>query len=97
VRVIPPAEGCRCEVHDSLVPAPDPRQRRQRTLLKGETPNPIDLPSGCRFHTRCPRAFDQCPQTEPVLSSVGRDHQAARLLVHSAGGRLTDAQPEEVP
>jgi peptide/nickel transport system ATP-binding protein len=81
----------------SVIPVPNPRRRRKRVILEGETPNPIDLPSGCRFHARCPRAFDQCPQTEPELRSVGPDHQAACLLVHSAGGRRADAQSEEVP
>jgi oligopeptide/dipeptide ABC transporter ATP-binding protein len=78
-----------------LLPAPGLRQRRQRTLLKGELPNPIDLPTGCRFHPRCPRAFDQRPQTEPTLGSVGRDHQAACVLVHSAGGSPSDTKTQE--
>ena len=63
--------------------------------MKGETPNPIDLPTGCRTYPRCPRAFDQCPQTEPELRSVGRDHQAACLLVHSAGGSPSDTKTQE--
>jgi len=67
----------------SVIPVPNPRRRRKRMILTGETPNPIDLPSGCRFHPRCPLAFDQCPQTEPQLRSVGADHQAACLLIQS--------------
>lgn len=70
----------------SVIPVPNPRRRRKRIILVGETPNPIDLPSGCRFHPRCPQAFDQCPQTEPRLTSVDPAHQAACLLVQSAGG-----------
>ena len=65
----------------SVIPVPNPRRRRKRMILTGETPNPIDLPSGCRFHPRCPLAFDQCPQTEPQLKSVGTDHQVACLSV----------------
>ena len=65
----------------SVIPVPNPRRRRKRMILVGETPNPIDLPSGCRFHPRCPLAFDRCPQTEPQLESVDTDHQAACLLV----------------
>jgi peptide/nickel transport system ATP-binding protein len=63
----------------SVIPVPNPRWRRKRLILTGETPNPIDLPSGCRFHPRCPIAADQCTQTEPRLESVGVDHQVACL------------------
>jgi oligopeptide/dipeptide ABC transporter ATP-binding protein len=65
----------------SVIPVPNPRRRRKRTILKGETPNPIDVPPGCRFHPRCPLAFDQCSQTEPELESVISGHQVACLLV----------------
>jgi len=65
----------------SVIPVPNPRRRRKRTILKGETPNPIDVPSGCRFHPRCPLAFEQCSQTEPELESVITGHQVACLLV----------------
>jgi oligopeptide/dipeptide ABC transporter ATP-binding protein len=64
----------------SVIPVPNPRRRRKRMILTGETPNPIDLPSGCRFHPRCPAAFDQCAQVEPRLESVDDDHQVACLL-----------------
>ncbi|NIN69225.1 MAG: ATP-binding cassette domain-containing protein [Anaerolineae bacterium] len=63
----------------SVIPVPNPRRRRKRMILAGETPNPIDLPSGCRFHPRCPVASDQCSQTEPELQIVGADHQVACL------------------
>ncbi len=63
----------------SVIPVPNPRRRRKRMILAGETPNPIDLPSGCRFHPRCPEASDQCSQTEPELQTVGADHQVACL------------------
>jgi len=63
----------------SVIPVPNPRRRRKRMILAGETPNPIDLPSGCRFHPRCPVASDQCSQTEPQLRNVGPDHQVACL------------------
>jgi peptide/nickel transport system ATP-binding protein len=65
----------------SVIPVPNPRRRRKRMILAGETPNPIDLPSGCRFHPRCPAASDQCPHTEPQLQSVAADHQVACLSV----------------
>ncbi len=65
----------------SVIPVPNPRRRRKRMILTGETPNPIDLPSGCRFHPRCPIVSDQCSQTEPQLQSVAADHQVACLSV----------------
>jgi len=58
----------------SVIPVPNPRRRRERMILVGETPNPIDLPSGCRFHPRCPVASDQCSRTEPQLKRVDADH-----------------------
>jgi peptide/nickel transport system ATP-binding protein len=65
----------------SVIPVPNPRRRRKRMILAGETPNPIDLPSGCRFHPRCPMVSDQCSQTEPQLQSVAADHHVACLCV----------------
>jgi len=65
----------------SVIPVPNPRRRRKRMILTGEIPNPIDLPSGCRFHPRCPAASDQCSQTEPQLQSVGANHRVACLSV----------------
>jgi peptide/nickel transport system ATP-binding protein len=69
----------------SVIPVPNPRRRRKRMVLEGETPDPIDLPSGCRFHPRCPEAFELCPKVEPHLTHVGAGHQAACLLVNEAG------------
>lgn len=63
----------------SVIPVPNPRRRRKRMVLVGETPNPIDLPSGCRFHPRCPVASDECSHIEPELQGTGPDHQAACL------------------
>jgi oligopeptide/dipeptide ABC transporter ATP-binding protein len=51
--------------------------RRERIILTGETPNPIDLPPGCRFHPRCPIAIDECRTVDPDLFSVTDGHQAA--------------------
>src|SRR5438094_9424044 len=47
----------------SVVPVPDPDRRRQRIILKGERPDPSDIPPGCRFHPRCPVAFERCGWT----------------------------------
>ena len=51
----------------SVVPVPDPLDKREKILLAGETPNPIDLPTGCRFHPRCPFAKASCYKVEPEL------------------------------
>jgi oligopeptide/dipeptide ABC transporter ATP-binding protein len=63
----------------SAIPIPDPRENRgrERIVLGGEPPNPIDPPSGCRFHTRCPRATDLCKTAEPPLVEYPGGHLAA--------------------
>ena len=53
-------------------------------ILRGETPDPSRIPTGCRFHPRCPFAFDRCPLVDPPLFEVGPAHQAACLLVEDA-------------
>ncbi len=65
----------------SVVPVPNPRLRRERVILQGETPNPANLPSGCRFHPRCPAAVDACRVTDPPPAQVSETHQASCLLV----------------
>ena len=64
----------------SAVPIPDPQieKRRQRIILSGDLPSPINIPSGCRFHTRCPMAQNICREIEPVFEAKeGREHYAA--------------------
>lgn len=64
----------------SVIPAPNPRLRRNRVILQGETPNPIHLPSGCRFHPRCPVAIDKCSLEEPAFKLTLPDHWVACWL-----------------
>ncbi|MBN1452389.1 MAG: ATP-binding cassette domain-containing protein [Anaerolineales bacterium] len=64
----------------SAIPIPDPRLKRQRTILKGDVPSPLNPPTGCRFHTRCPLAVDQCSQEEPLFQEITVDHWVACWL-----------------
>jgi peptide/nickel transport system ATP-binding protein len=54
----------------SAVPVPDPTAKRTRIILRGDVPSPINPPSGCRFHTRCPYVFDRCRTEEPLLRPI---------------------------
>jgi peptide/nickel transport system ATP-binding protein len=65
----------------SVIPVPNPRLRKKRIVLQGETPNPVNLPPGCRFHPRCPVAMNICKQSDPALLSVSDSHRAACLLL----------------
>jgi oligopeptide/dipeptide ABC transporter ATP-binding protein len=64
----------------SVMPSPDPSRRRQRQLLRGETPDAARIPSGCRFHTRCPLVFDRCVTEDPATLEVSPGHAAACFL-----------------
>jgi oligopeptide transport system ATP-binding protein len=63
----------------SAVPVPDPKvaRSRQRVILEGDVPSPINPPGGCRFHTRCPVAMEVCSQERPVWRDLGGDHWVA--------------------
>lgn len=71
----------------SAIPVPDPSVRNKKTVLSGDVPSPLSPPSGCRFHTRCPVAFDRCrtyePELKPAPGTEGEDHLAACHLVNS--------------
>jgi oligopeptide transport system ATP-binding protein len=64
----------------SVIPVPNPRQRRERIILQGDPPDPIDLPPGCRFHPRCPLAESICREQDPFLKQASDGHEAACLL-----------------
>jgi oligopeptide transport system ATP-binding protein len=73
----------------SAIPIPDPavEQRRKRIVLTGDIPSPVNPPSGCRFHTRCPVAFDRCVVEEPPLREYAPGHFAACHWVEEHGGQ----------
>jgi peptide/nickel transport system ATP-binding protein len=58
-------------------PHPDPSRRHTRAAVRGDIPSPFDIPSGCRFRTRCPYAIDRCATEDPALRTVGEKHVAA--------------------
>ena len=72
----------------SAIPIPDPvaDHRRERIVLAGDIPSPSNPPTGCRFHTRCPLAFDRCKIEEPAFASYGDGHFAACHWVEEHGG-----------
>ena len=65
----------------SAIPIPDPKQKRQRIILEGDVPTPINPPSGCRFRTRCPIAIEECAQIDPDLREVAERHYVACIRV----------------
>jgi oligopeptide/dipeptide ABC transporter ATP-binding protein len=86
----------------SVSPSPEPPTdggKAERTILKGETPDAVHIPSGCRFHPRCPKAFDRCKVESPPLFDLGGGHASACWLAEPGvadGGRrlpVVDAAP----
>jgi oligopeptide/dipeptide ABC transporter ATP-binding protein len=67
----------------SVIPVPNPRQRRERIILSGDPPNPVNLPPGCRFHPRCPSAFERCLQDDPTNFDLGEGH-SVHCWLHDA-------------
>jgi len=61
----------------SAIPIPDRKQRRERIIIKGDVPSPIDPPKGCVFHTRCPFAMEQCKTVTPVMQQHSTGHEVA--------------------
>jgi oligopeptide/dipeptide ABC transporter ATP-binding protein len=61
----------------SAAPVPDPRARREKMIIEGDVPSPINPPQGCHFHTRCPYAEARCRTEEPRLREIAQGHWAA--------------------
>ena len=72
----------------SAIPIPDPsaERRRKRIVLSGDVPSPVDPPSGCRFHTRCPVAFERCKVEDPAFKDYGGGHFTACHWVEEHDG-----------
>lgn len=64
----------------SAIPVADPRIKKERIILKGDVPSPLNPPKGCRFHPRCPIAVEKCGQEEPAFREIATDHWVACWL-----------------
>jgi oligopeptide/dipeptide ABC transporter ATP-binding protein len=83
----------------SAIPIPDPEResRRERIMLQGDVPSPMDPPSGCRFRTRCPEVFEACGRVDPALQPVGAEHEAACLLHGEVGTPVDRSDHRDTP
>jgi oligopeptide/dipeptide ABC transporter ATP-binding protein len=78
----------------SAIPIPDPKEKRERIILKGDVPTARNPPSGCRFRTRCPIAIDECARIDPELREISPGHSAACIRVEGyEHARVTEARP----
>ena len=75
----------------SAIPMPDPDYKKERIVLTGDVPSPLNPPSGCRFHPRCPRVMDVCKEIDPPFEQKHTDHWVACHLY--SGGVTTDVAP----
>ena len=67
-----------------------PERRRKRIIISGDIPSPVNPPPGCRFHTRCPVAFDRCKVEVPAFNEYEPGHRAACHWVEEHGGKAPD-------
>ena len=83
----------------SAVPIPDPKVEatRQRIVLEGDVPSPINPPAGCRFHTRCPYVIDACKKVVPPLVEIKPDHFAACIRISPEQPHIESVAPGDAP
>jgi oligopeptide transport system ATP-binding protein len=83
----------------SAVPVPDPavEATRQRIVLEGDVPSPINPPTGCRFHTRCPYAIEECRRIEPELVQIKPHHLAACIRISPEQPDIEQVAPGQAP
>ena len=77
----------------SAIPIPKPDLKRERIVLQGEVPSPLNPPHGCRFHPRCPYAMERCAELEPAFTEVAPDHWAACFLISDEAVSKTGKYP----
>ncbi len=78
----------------SAIPVPDPKEKRERIILKGDVPTARNPPSGCRFRTRCPMAIDECARIDPELREISPGHSVACIRVEGyEQARVSEARP----
>lgn len=80
----------------SAIPIPDPTLKRQRVILEGEIPSPLNPPPGCRFHTRCPLAFDKCSKEDPPFKDYGSQHYAACWMLETGEKGASKLTPDKL-
>jgi oligopeptide transport system ATP-binding protein len=83
----------------SAVPVPDPEieATRQRIVLEGDVPSPINPPQGCRFHTRCPYAIEACKEVVPPLAEIKPNHFAACIRISPEEPHIERVAPGDAP
>jgi oligopeptide/dipeptide ABC transporter ATP-binding protein len=80
----------------SSIPIAVPREKRQRTRLEGDVPTPIDPPSGCRFHTRCPIAIEECKLDKPPLLEIRPGHRVACIRTEVSAKSIAEIKDRQV-
>jgi len=73
----------------SAIPIPDPSLKRKKHVLTGDVPSPINPPSGCRFHTRCPIVIDRCREHEPPLTTEAQSEDSSHLVACFRAGEFS--------